>query len=312
MERQNRPPPLAIPKSPPANLSTLSYYRTPSAGLPVWASNRRKAMQRRLRPLNNPAGITFLALLIFTGTLTWLLLYSGGSTATTSSPLSQIPEPSIPRPSAESKSEGAVPIVPHVDLEPETANSTLNFQKIFAINLPSRLDRRDILTLMAKYSNLSVTIVPGVRSLAENILPPPRRPGALRMEEYAVWRAHANVWRKVLEEGITTALIMEDDNDWDLNLKEQIPRIMKALDEIRHSKPQKEDEGVVRGGQEAEPWDILYLGACMETPTTRDSKGRRIFVPIPSDRGNVHENNYNWVSILVTILNAGRDNPSRA
>ena len=152
---------------------------------------------------------------------------------------------------------------------------------------------------MSSYANLSITIVPGVKSVAENALPAPRNPGDLRPEEYAVWRAHANVWRKVLEDGLTTALVLEDDNDWDVNLKEQIPRILDALEEIRIPRPRVEGEGVVRGGQELESWDILYLGSCMETAMTSDARGRKVVVPIPSDRENVAAHNYNWVTLAL-------------
>ena len=185
-------------------------------------------------------------------------------------------------------------VVTHSE-ERRVANSTLNFQQIFAINLPSRLDRRDLLTVMATYTNISVTIMPGVRSLAENALPPPRTPGSLRMEEYAVWRAHANIWRKVIEDGLETALILEDDNDWDLNLKDQIPRILNALEEIRAVTPLDEGDGVVRGHQAMEQWDILYLGSCWEQATLTDKKNRKTVIPIPSDRENVAAHNYNWV-----------------
>jgi hypothetical protein len=148
---------------------------------------------------------------------------------------------------------------------------------------------------MATYANLSITIVPGVKTVAENALPAPRVPGALRPEEYSVWRAHANVWRKVLEDGLTTALILEDDNDWDVNLREQVPRVLAALEEIRRPVPRAEGESVVRGGQEVEEWDILYLGSCMETALLSDPHGRKVMIPIPSDRENVAAHNYNWV-----------------
>lgn len=157
---------------------------------------------------------------------------------------------------------------------------------------------------MATYANISVTIVPGVRSVADSALPPPRIPGSLRAEEYAVWRAHANVWRKIIEDGLETALILEDDNDWDFNLKEQIPRIMSALDEIRTATPINEEDGVVRGSQQLESWDILYLGSCWEEATLTDKKNRKTVVPIPSDRDNVALYNYNWVRFSNSWVNS--------
>ena len=42
-------------------------------------------------------------------------------------------------------------------------NSTLGFQKIYAISLPQRTDRQDALTLMSVLSGLEIDIAPGVR-----------------------------------------------------------------------------------------------------------------------------------------------------
>jgi hypothetical protein len=232
----------------------------------------------------------FIGLFIATATLTWLLVRGGNH----KSPLSNLPE----TPVRSGPSPEAVVLPPIVHQDSQIANSTLNFEKIFAINLPSRLDRKDTLTLMAAYHNLSITIVPGVRSLAENALPPPRNPGSVRTEEYAVWRAHANIWRKIIEEGITTALIMEDDNDWDLNLKEQIPRVLTALNDLTRPPTRAQQDGVVRGDQQNEPWDVLYLGTCMESASLSDRRGRATFIPIPSDNENVADHNYNWVSLF--------------
>jgi hypothetical protein len=264
--------------------------------LPVWApghTRRRGPLRRSCISLSNPTALTLIALFVITGTLTWLLVH-GTTTANTSSPLSQLPDdmPQIQIPTIRQE----VDMVSQTTVSLRTeANSTLNFEKIFAINLPSRLDRKDLLTVMARYTNLSVTIVPGVSSIADNALPPPRTAGALRPEEYRVWRAHANVWRRVIEEGLSTALVMEDDNDWDRNLKEQVPRVMEALEDIRAVVRRDDGEGVVRGGPAVEEWDLLYLGTCWEAATLADRTGRRTMVPIPSDRENVAPHNYNWV-----------------
>lgn len=42
-------------------------------------------------------------------------------------------------------------------------NSTLGFQRIYAISLPQRTDRQDALTLMSVLSGLEINIAPGVR-----------------------------------------------------------------------------------------------------------------------------------------------------
>lgn len=288
MERHNRPPPLALPASPPAHLSALRYQHIHSSRpiMPPYVSSRRRLNRGIFAPLNSVAGVLFLTALLVTGSLTWFLTRAG--TDRVSSPLSQLPD--WPRQKAPND------ILPN-RFEPkdtEVANQTLNFQKIFAINLPSRLDRRDLLSIMSTVSDLAITIVPGVRTVAENSIPPPRIPGSLRMEEYAVWRAHANVWRRVIEEGLTTALILEDDNDWDVNLKEQIPRILHALEDIRKP-PADTEDAVVRGGIRSEGWDMLYLGSCWEIPKTTDEYNRTTFIPIYGDAENIAQHNYNWV-----------------
>jgi hypothetical protein len=305
MERQHRPPPLTLPSQPPAFLSALAF-QTPAAAAassPAWAANRRRTTIRRTFSLTNPAVIILIALFVFTGTLTWLLVHSSTTAAAFSSHLSALPN-AFPPPNALSNAETdttARADVSSVYRRPQQANETLNFQKVFAINLPSRLDRKDLLTVMAKYTNLTITIVPGVSSVAENSLPPPRTPGSLRPEEYRVWRAHANVWRRVIEEGLSTALILEDDNDWDKNLKQQVPRVMEALEEIRLLPRIDDGDGVVRGGPRVEEWDVLYLGSCWEVATLLDRLGRKTVVPITSDRENVASRNYNWVPNTHTL-----------
>jgi len=302
MERQNRPRPLTLPPQTPSFLSSLAYHNIASAGpLPAWTTNRRhrSTIRRTFDSIDSSAVIILIALVVITGTFTWFLVH-GITTATTSTSfsLSQTPNdhPLIQVTASHLNTDTTRVDTPSSGRRLHEANSTLNFERIFAINLPSRLDRKDLLTVMAKYTDLSITIVPGVSTIADSAIPPRRTPGSLRIEEYRVWRAHANVWRRVIEDGLSTALVLEDDNDWDVNLKEQIPRILTALDEIRLV-PRRldEGEGVVRGGPRVEEWDILYLGTCFEMATLSDKQGRQTVVPIPSDRENVASHNYNWV-----------------
>jgi hypothetical protein len=48
----------------------------------------------------------------------------------------------------------------------------------------------------------------------------------------ACYRGHANIWRRIVEEGIETALILEDDVDWDLNVREIVPRVKEGMKRI--------------------------------------------------------------------------------
>jgi GR25 family glycosyltransferase involved in LPS biosynthesis len=42
--------------------------------------------------------------------------------------------------------------------------------------------------------------------------------GFLRDEQWGCWRSHANMWKRVIDEKLETALILEDDVDWDVNV----------------------------------------------------------------------------------------------
>jgi len=51
---------------------------------------------------------------------------------------------------------------------------------------------------------------------------------------------------------------------------------------------------------------MLYLGACWETATLEDKKKRKTVIPIPSDRENVAQHNYNWVSLPLSEVKKNR------
>jgi len=120
--------------------------------------------------------------------------------------------------------------------EPVLANATLDFGKIYVLNLETREDRHDEMALIAAASGLQLTFVPGVNSkvLEKQSLPDVYGTPYVVLEpaHLACYRGHANIWRKMVEEGIETALIMEDDIDWDLNIRESTPRIKEALGQL--------------------------------------------------------------------------------
>jgi hypothetical protein len=120
--------------------------------------------------------------------------------------------------------------------EPVLANATLGFGKIYVLNLETREDRHDEMAFIAAASGLKLSFVPGVNSkvLEKQSLPDVYGTPQVILEpaHLACYRGHANIWRKMVEDGVETALIMEDDIDWDLNIRETMPRVKKALGEI--------------------------------------------------------------------------------
>ncbi|CAK7206377.1 hypothetical protein SEUCBS139899_009169 [Sporothrix eucalyptigena] len=103
-------------------------------------------------------------------------------------------------------------------------NATLGFQEIFVVNLPARTDRSDAMVLAASLTGLQLTFSPGVDSqtVQDRVLPADSAGQAIPTGNKGSWRAHMNVLRQIIERNLTTALVMEDDIDWDARLKTQM------------------------------------------------------------------------------------------
>lgn len=67
------------------------------------------------------------------------------------------------------------------------------------------------------------------------------------------WLGHLNALRYVLENGWATALIMEDDADWDINLKEQMQLVAPMIRELTTATSNS-------SSPYGDSWDILWLG----------------------------------------------------
>ncbi|PWY83396.1 LPS glycosyltransferase [Aspergillus heteromorphus CBS 117.55] len=147
-------------------------------------------------------------------------------------------------------------------------NETLGFEKVFCINLPSRTDKRDAMVLGSSVTQFRVDWIDGVSS--DDMSPkayPPRfdEEGRPRMldGEIGSWRAHINAIQKIISDRTSSALILEDDVDWDVTLKNQLhefalgARAVQSSSDISNSlKPTLQDSPY------GEEWDILWLGHC--------------------------------------------------
>ncbi|KAF1968409.1 hypothetical protein BU23DRAFT_602299 [Bimuria novae-zelandiae CBS 107.79] len=109
-------------------------------------------------------------------------------------------------------------------------NATLGFQKILVLNLRFRTDRRDAITLAAATSNMQLDFVDGVTGdgIKQSAYPPPveniKLPSGIR----GSWRTHMNALQRVVEQNLTTALIFEDDVDWDVRILQNLQRFALA------------------------------------------------------------------------------------
>lgn len=150
-------------------------------------------------------------------------------------------------------------------------NSTLGFEKIFFISLPERTDRQDTMRLIASYMGLNFTYIPGVngstitnKALPYDINKPPPKPPT--PAELGCWRAHANVWAQVIDENLSSALILEDDIDFTVGIREVLSSISTHLQTFTGA-THGEDYGLVDDNS----WDILHLGHCFSAGPPPDT-----------------------------------------
>lgn len=140
------------------------------------------------------------------------------------------------------------------------SNSTLGFQKILALSHSSSWRSRGLLKA-ADYSGLDIEIpkqaqwspelVNAFRYMGPIGCSHPKQGAAL------AWLAHIDLIKYFIMSDYDTALILEDDVDWDVKIKEQTVRIAEA---VRTHTNVTETELAPYGRW----WDILWIGHCAE------------------------------------------------
>lgn len=139
------------------------------------------------------------------------------------------------------------------------ANETLGFEKIFVIGLPERSDKRDAIALTSTSTGFHVEWVDGVKgeTVPDKAVPFGADRKKLWETNLGSWRGHMNAIRRIVEEDLGSALIMEDDMDWDVRLKPQLERVAQGARALlasaaRPNSPYGDD------------WDLMWLGHCGE------------------------------------------------
>ncbi|KAK6069593.1 Procollagen galactosyltransferase 1 [Seiridium cupressi] len=138
-------------------------------------------------------------------------------------------------------------------------NSTLGFGKVFVIGLPERTDKRDAITLTSSLTGFHVEWVDGVRgeTIPDKAVPFGADRKKLWENNLGSWRGHMNAVRRIVEEDLDSALIMEDDMDWDVRLQPQLERVAQGARALLSSA----SNPISPYGDD---WDILWLGHCGE------------------------------------------------
>lgn len=161
------------------------------------------------------------------------------------------------------------------------ANSTLGFGKIYAVSAfnSSRLSG---LLDAANVTGLDIE-VPPIPDWQKEEVQKFRDPNHLNRSKILngsikAWMSHAIVLDAFLESGAETAMIIEDDVDWDIRLRTmQIPHAAAAQKTILP----KTDSTYYWG--HPDDWDLLYLGHCGDYFGTVDKMRVGVGVVHPED-----------------------------
>lgn len=153
-------------------------------------------------------------------------------------------------------------------------NSTLGFEKIIVLNLPHRSDKKDELTLMAAVQGLDLTFLNTrlFSDLKSSGLPWTKE---TRAGVIGVYRAHMDALQMVIESGWSSALILEDDSDWDINLTYALQQLHQPFATLINS--YSTGSAKIKMSTNRDPWltsewDLVNFGPCIES---RFEKGDR-------------------------------------
>ncbi|KAL6249490.1 hypothetical protein RBB50_003343 [Rhinocladiella similis] len=153
----------------------------------------------------------------------------------------------------------------------DISNRTLGFEKIFAISMPSRSDKRDSIAVQASLTNFDLEFVDGV---AGDSVDKKALPWKMDQEPAVVgcWRAHLDVLQRIVNENIQSALIFEDDADWDIGIRAQLTQLARGAKYL-----QRMEEDAVSSSPYGDKWDMLWLGHCGQFTMASDK--RRFVIP---------------------------------
>ncbi|RUS26534.1 t-SNARE [Jimgerdemannia flammicorona] len=120
--------------------------------------------------------------------------------------------------------------------------STLGFDRIYVINLAHRTDRKKRMKTLARYLNLNLTFVDALTADDLRIDKYWVRKGATRAQ-LACWRSHMHVYQEIVANNMTSALILEDDIDMEVDIEKRVFEVTPHL---------------------PNDWDVWFLGHCHE------------------------------------------------
>ncbi|KAK3615542.1 hypothetical protein LTR56_026532 [Elasticomyces elasticus] len=136
-------------------------------------------------------------------------------------------------------------------------NSTLGFEAILALSQGTKW-RVDGMRAAARVSGIKLQ-VPAQPDLPVQFIQAFKEAGHFDSQEVVVvWLGHMELLKLVLQNGYGSALILEDDMDWDTRVRNQTRVIAGAIRALTN----EDDNGQAPYGL---GWDVLWMGHCGDT-----------------------------------------------
>ncbi|VVT49669.1 uncharacterized protein SAPINGB_P002384 [Magnusiomyces paraingens] len=161
---------------------------------------------------------------------------------------------------------------PNIELPQGLANETLGLQKIFYININTRFDRENTFHLQSSLSGIRADRIEGfkaaeiakLREQGMNLPSSKKSPDSI----IGCYMAHNKVWQKVLDENLSTALIMEADAAWDVNIRAIMYHLSHGLEHMLRQQNllMSNEHSTKQDPYLSSHWDVLQLGACWREP----------------------------------------------
>ncbi|KAH8815645.1 hypothetical protein F5884DRAFT_852112 [Xylogone sp. PMI_703] len=174
-------------------------------------------------------------------------------------------------------------------------NSTLGFERILALSKGTSWRQQGLLSA-AHLSNIMISIPPqpGWSKELSNAFEglgsdtKPNHGAAL------AWLAHIDVLKYIIQSKLNSALVLEDDVDWDVNIKEQMTLISYA---VRNHTDAPDDDIHPYSHR----WDVLWIGHCGDIPLSSENVTAfedRTVVPFSSYKG--------WARDILSRISEGQ------
>ncbi len=141
------------------------------------------------------------------------------------------------------------------------ANSTLGFGRLYVVSAQDS-PRRSNLIHAANVTELDLSIpVQPVWTEEDQERFRARENSVVSRGSLLAWLGHLHVLREFMASGAETAVILEDDVDWDIRLRtRQVPMVQRAIRALT-SMPDGANATRYPYGDPGN-WDLLYLGHC--------------------------------------------------